>query len=75
MCRFCLGIAGIVLSFAFVGCGDESDEGPKTYRGSAETEGVAKLRDQMSESMKSGKYVQRPTETKPATTKSLEKKN
>ncbi len=74
MCRFCLRIAGVVLAFSFVGCSDEPEEGAKPYKGS-ESEPIAKLRDNMSASVKSGKYQERPTEeTKPTATKSADKK-
>ena len=73
MCRICMGIAGVVLAFSFVGCSDEPEEGSKTYKGSESPE-ITKLRDGMSESMKSGKYSERPTEAKPAATKPEDKK-
>jgi len=69
-----LRIAGVVLAFAFVGCSDEPDVGSKPYKGS-ESDGIVKLRDNMSASMKSGKYLERPTETKPTATKSTDKKD
>jgi hypothetical protein len=65
MCRFCLGIAGVVLAFSFVGCSDEAEEGTKPYKGSESPE-IAKLRENMAKDMKSGKYMERPTEPKPA---------
>jgi hypothetical protein len=63
-----LRIAGVVLAFSLAGCADGPEEGTKTYKGS-ESESIAKLRDHMSESMKSGKYLDRPTETKSTATK------
>jgi hypothetical protein len=74
MCRFCLGIAGVVLAFSFVGCSDEAEEGTKTYKGSESPE-IAKLRDNMSKEVKSGKHMDRPTEPKPAATKPADKKD
>jgi hypothetical protein len=74
MCRFCFGIAGAVLAFSFVGCSDEPEEGFKSFKGS-ESEGIAKLRDNMSASMKTGKYLDRPTETKPTATKAANPKD
>ena len=72
MCRFWLRIAGVVLAFSLAGCSDEPEDGSTPYKGS-ETEAIKKLKDQMSESLKSGKYADRPTET-PAP-KSADKKN
>jgi hypothetical protein len=74
MCRFCLGIAGVVLTFSFVGCSDEPEEGSRAYKGSESPE-IAKLRASMSENMKSKKHLERPTETKPTATKSVDKKD
>ena len=73
MCRICMGIVGVVIAFSFVGCGDEPEEGSKAYKGSESPE-IAKLRDAMTENMKSGKYSERPTEAKQSATKPEDKK-
>ena len=73
MCRFSLVIAGVVLVSSLVGCSDEPEEGTKVYKGS-ESEAIAKLREHMSENLKSGKYLDRPIEKSLPTKSSSDKK-
>jgi hypothetical protein len=73
MRRFCSGIAGVVLAFTLAGCGETTTEGPLESK-PMDTDAINKLRENMSANAKGGKYKERPTETKPADTKSTDKK-
>jgi hypothetical protein len=64
MRRICLGIAGSVLAVSLAGCGEPTEEGPVSYKGTT-SPAIEKLRDNMGENMKN----------KAATTKGAEDKS
>jgi hypothetical protein len=75
MSRFCLGIAGVVLAFSLIGCGDtEVDKGPMGFK-PTDTTPFKEMTRQMQESMQKKSYMKKAVaEAKPAEAKSQEKK-
>jgi len=74
MRRLCLLLAGIVLAIPLGGCGESSEEGPISYKGT-DSPAIRKQLELQSENMKNKSSTTRAVEEKPAAKKDSEKKS
>jgi hypothetical protein len=68
MRRICLGIAGSVLAVSLAGCGEPTEEGPVSYKGTT-SPAIEQLRDNMGENMKNKSATTKGAEDKSAAKK------
>ena len=73
MRRLCLGIAGIGLAVSLGGCGESSEEGPHSYKGS-NSPAIQKQLEIQSANAKSKAITTKTVEEKPAPKKEADKK-
>ena len=73
MRRLCLGIAGIVLAFPLGGCGDSSEEGPVTYKGT-DSPAIQEMLKNQSKNMQTGAATTKAAEVKSTGKKDADKK-
>ncbi len=74
MRSFCMGIAGVVLTFTLAGCSETVDEGPVGFKGS-QSPTIEALQKSMSETVKNKEFQKKPaTDTKPGEAKPSEAK-
>jgi hypothetical protein len=72
MRRSCLGIAGALLAFSLAGCGESSEEGPITYKGT-DSPAIQQLRDDMAKNAKNKTATTKGAEPKPDAKPTMEK--
>jgi hypothetical protein len=72
MRRICLGIAGGLLAVSVAGCGEPSEEGPISYKGTT-SPGIEKLRDTMAENAKGKSAAAKGMEDKSTAKKDKDK--
>jgi len=65
MCRFCSGIAGVILAFTVAGCGESAPEGPLPSK-AVDPAAIDKQLEIMSQNQKKPVFTKKPVDTKPA---------
>jgi hypothetical protein len=72
MRRVCLGIAGGLLAVSLAGCGEPTEEGPISYKGTT-SPAIEKLRDGMAENAKGKSAAAKGAEDRSAAKKDKDK--